>query len=170
MVPDSFPDFPDDSRLWVLALTHPAEGDTAARLEEGLGSLLGRWRHKGQAFEAAWELREGRLILVVEPSMATAPSGCAIDGMLRKVRGLAGELGFELVGEDRVLARLENGIASIPRAELAQALGSGRLGPDTPVIDLSLHHLGQLREGRLERPLARTWIGRAFKVPTPAQP
>jgi hypothetical protein len=164
MVPDPFPGLPDDSRLWVLALSQPAVGEAAARLEEGLGALLGRWRHKGQAYAAAWELREGRLILVVEPSMATAPSGCAIDGMLRKVRGLAQELGFELLGEDRVLVRQDGQIASVPRTDLAQALEEGRLGPDTPVLDLALHHLGQLREGRLERPLARTWIGRVFKV------
>jgi hypothetical protein len=167
MATDPFPGFPDDSRLWVLALSRPAKAEAAARLEEGLGSLLGRWRHKGQAYQAAWEFSEGQLILVVEPRMATAPSGCAIDGMLRKVGGLARELGLELLGEDRVLVRLGGDLTDVPRSGLPQALEEGRLGPGTPVLDLSLHHLGQLREGRLERPLAQTWIGRVFKVPTP---
>ena len=165
MATDSFPGFPDDSRLWVLALSRPADADSASRFEEGLGSLLGHWRHKGQAYEAAWELRERQLVLVVEPNMATAPSGCAIDGMLRKVGGLARELGFDLVGEEKILVRRNGDLTGILRADLGAALEEGRLGPDTPVVDLSLHHLGQLREGRLERPLARTWIGRVFKVP-----
>jgi hypothetical protein len=165
MIADPFPGFPDESRLWVLALSRPAVAEAGARLEAGLGSLLGRWRHKGQAYQAAWEFSEGQLILVVEPSMATAPSGCAIDGMLRKVGGLAKELGFELLGEDRVLVRSDGELTAFLRSDLAAALETGRLGPGTPVLDLSLHHLGQLREGRLERPLAQTWIGRVFKVP-----
>jgi hypothetical protein len=165
MLTDPFPDFPDEARLWVLALSRRADPDAATRLEEGLGSLLGRWRHKGQAYQAAWEVAEGQLVLVVEPSMAKAPSGCAIDGMLRKVGGLAKELGFELLGEDRVLVRLDGNLTEVLRADLPAALETGRLGSDTPVMDLSLHHLGQLRQGSLERPLAQTWIGRVFKVP-----
>lgn len=164
MAADSFSAFPDDSRIWVLALAEAAAADTASRLESALGEVLGHWRHKGQAYEAAWEVRENRLILVVEPNMATAPSGCAIDGMLRKVRTLVGGLGTALLGEDRVLVRLEGALADLGRSELAGALDSGRIGPETPVLDLSLHHLGQLREGRLERPLARTWVGRVHKV------
>ncbi len=168
MPSDTFPGLPDDARLWVLALSRPAEAAAAARLEEGLGDLLGRWRHKGQPYEAAWEVLEGRLLLVAEPTMATAPSGCAIDGMLRKVGALVRDLGLDLLGEDRILIRRDGALADLPRADLAGALESGALGPGTPVLDLSLHHLGQLREGRLERPLARTWIGRVFKVPAPA--
>lgn len=165
MTTESFPGFPDESRLWVLALSRQADPGQASRFEEGLGALLGHWRHKGQAYEAAWELRERQLILVVEPSMAAAPSGCAIDGMLRKVGALVRELGLELIGEERILVRMEGDLTGILRTDLAAALEEGHLGADTPVVDLSLHHLGQLREGRLERPLARTWIGRAHKVP-----
>jgi len=165
MVQDPFPQLPDDSRLWALALSRPADPDSLRHLEEGLGALLGHWRHKGHAYEAAWALLEERLILVAEPSMATAPSGCAIDGMLRKVARLVGESGFELLGQDSVLFRLDGQLTDLPRSEIQRALEEGRLVPHTPVMDLSLHHLGQLREGRLERPLARTWIGRVHKVP-----
>lgn len=168
MASPAFPGLPDDARLWVLALARPAQGEAAAALAEGLGDLLGRWRHKGQPYAAAWEVLEDRLLLVTEPTMATAPSGCAIDGMLRKVGALARDLGLDLLAEDRVLVRLDGALADLPRADLAGALAAGTLGPGTPVLDLSLHHLGQLREGRLERPLARTWIGRAFQVPAPA--
>jgi len=166
MIADPFPGIPDESRLWVLALSQRAEGEALTRLEEGLEALLGRWRHKGQAYQAAWEFRAGQLILVVEPTLATAPSGCAIDGMLRKVGGLARELGLELLGEDRILVRSDRDLTSVLRSDLQKALERGLLRPETPVVDLSLHHLGQLREGRLERPLAQTWIGRVFQVPT----
>jgi hypothetical protein len=143
-------------------------GDQDGHLAEGLAEILGQWRHKGHAYEAAWEVLEDRLILVVEPGMATDPSGCAIDGMLRKVQRLAEGLGRRVLGEDRVLVRLADGLRAFDRTELGDRLADGTLSADTPVVDRALHHLGQLRQGRLERPLAATWIGRKYRLPARA--
>ena len=160
-----FPGFPEDARLWVIALD-PAGGEPPSTLlAQGLEEILGQWRHKGHAYEAAWEVLEDGLILVVEPRMATDPSGCAIDGMLRKVQRLTASLGRPVLGEDRVLVRLADGLRAFDRAELGDRLADGTLAADTPVLDRALHHLGQLREGQLERPLAATWIGRKFRLP-----
>lgn len=160
---DLFPCLPDDTRLWVVPLD-PAEPSVDPKLEAGLAEVLGHWRHKGQAYQAAWEVLEGRLILVAEPHMARDPSGCAIDGMLRKIRRIAAEAGREVLGEEVVLARLDGQIRALPKAELGALIANGTLGPDTPILDPALHHLGQLREGRLERPLAATWIGRKYRI------
>lgn len=170
MTTDLFPGIPSDARLWVIALDSPGEANPAGSLEDGLTEILGRWRHKGNAYQAAWELLEDRLILVVEPQMATDPSGCAIDGMLRKLHRLAETHGRRVLGEDSVLVRLTDGLRIIPRAELAARIADGTLQAETPVLDRSLHHLEQLREGRLERPLAATWIGRKYKVVSAVNP
>lgn len=159
MAMDPFPGLPDEARLWVIAI-----GEGAAGIEEGLADILGRWRHKGQSYEAAWEVLEDRIVLVAEPHMAGDPSGCAIDGMLRKVQRLAESLGRKAIGEDRVLARVDGRLRDFGREELSDRLADGTLTAATPVLDRSLHHLGQLRQGRLERPLAATWIGRKHGV------
>lgn len=164
MAADLFSGFPTDARLWVIALDAPGESVAPRSLEDGLAEILGQWRHKGNAYQAAWEILEDRLILVVEPHMATDPSGCAIDGMLRKLQRLAESHGRRVLDEDSILVRLPEGLRTIPRHELGDRIADGTLQADTPVLDRALHHLGQLREGRLERPLAATWIGRRFKV------
>lgn len=164
MAADLFPGIPADARLWVIALDSRGEANPAGDLEAGLAEVLGKWRHKGDAYQAAWELLEDRLILVVEPRMATDPSGCAIDGMLRKLHRLAETHGRSILAEDSVLVRLADGLRSIPRDELAARIADGTLQAETPVVDRSLHHLGQLREGRLEKPLSSTWIGRKYRV------
>lgn len=161
---DAFLPLPDDSRLWIRALAQPLDADGRARLEAGLTEVLGNWRHKGHVYEGAWELFEDRLLAVVEPNMATNPSGCAIDGMLRKVERLAQEAGAPLLDEEQVVVRLGSGLRAFPKAELGDRLADGTLGPETPVIDLALFNLGQLRQGLLEKPLGRTWIGRKYKV------
>ena len=156
---------PPHSRLWLLALESVPGPDAQARLRAGLDRILAQWRHKGQAYQGVGVLLEPQLIAVAEPLLAAQPSGCAIDGMLRKVRRLAEELELPLVDPAAsVLVRLGNRLAAVPKAELATRLEDGTLDGATPVLDLSLYSLGDLQAGRLEAPLAATWVGRKFQV------
>jgi hypothetical protein len=157
----AFAALPDDARLWLLALTRPTE---AAVLAPEVDALLGRWRHKGVQYSAAWTLHEGRILAIAEPTLAAQPSGCAIDGMLRGVHQLAAKLGLSLEDPQAVLARLADGLHAFPRTELEARLADGTLDGATPILDLALLTLGDLRDGRLERPLAATWIGRKYRL------
>jgi hypothetical protein len=148
---------PDDARLWLLALARPTD---PAVLAPEMEALLGRWRHKGVQYQAAWTLLENRILAIAEPTLAAQPSGCAIDGMLRGVNQLTAKLGTALEDPQAVLVRLADGIHAIARADLEARLADGTLDGATPVLDLALLTLGDLRQGRLERPLAATWIGR----------
>jgi len=159
----SFAALPDHARLWLRALAAAPGPDVLPPLLEGLDGLLGQWRHKGQAYAGAFELLHGQIIAVAEPTLATAPSGCAIDGMLRKLDRLAEQLALPLLDPaTTVLVRLEAGLRPIPKADLPEALASGLLTDATPVLDLSLYTLADLRAGKLEAPLATTWIARKY--------
>ena len=155
---------PDHSRLWLLALESLPEPAAEARLRHGLAEVLAQWRHKGQVYQGQGLMLEPQLIAVAEPSLATQPSGCAIDGMLRKVRRLLEQLKLDLVDPaTSILVRIEDRLVAIPKPEIQDRLADGTLTGDTPVLDLSLYSLGDLRAGRLEAPLASTWVGRKYQ-------
>ncbi|MBP1773023.1 MAG: hypothetical protein H6P99_2186 [Holophagaceae bacterium] len=162
----AFAPLPDPARLWLLALVEPTD---AARLAPEVDALLGRWRHKGVQYQATWTLLEGRILAIAEPILATQPSGCAIDGMLRGMNQIAGRLGLALEDPQAVIVRSPDGIRAIPRADLEARLVDGTLDGATPVLDLGLLSVGELRQGRFERPLAATWIGRKYKIQAPAE-
>ncbi len=165
MHPDIFPDLPDDARLWLLGLEAAPGAGARAALAAGLDALMGQWRHKGHAYAGRWTLLEGQILAIAEPDMASNPSGCAIDGMFRRVRGLLAETGLAPVDPaTHVLVRAEDGWRAHPKAALEALLLDGTLDAATPVADLALFAVGDLRAGRLQAPLARTWIGRKFKV------
>ena len=156
---------PDHARLWLLALSSRPDPAVSLRLRAGLDALLAQWRHKGQVYQGAGEFLEPQLIAVAEPNLAAQPSGCAIDGMLRRTRRLVEELGLSLVDPDvSVLIRDQGGLTAIAKTELQARLEDGTLAADTPVLDLSLYSLGELRAGRLERPLGATWIARRYRL------
>jgi hypothetical protein len=156
----AFAALPDDARLWLLALASPIE---AAVLAPDMEALLGRWRHKGVQYQGRWTLLEDRFLAVAEPILAAQPSGCAIDGMLRGVHQIATRLGLALLDPQAVIVRLRDGIHAIPRSDLEARLADGTLDATTPVLDLALLTVGELRQGGLEKPLASTWIGRKYK-------
>jgi len=158
----AFASLPDDARLWLLALACPTE---TSALALDLEALLGRWRHKGIQYMGAWTLLEHRIIAIAEPTLAAQPSGCAIDGMLRGVSQIVARLGMALEDPQAVLVRLEKGIQAIRRSELESRLAEGTLDGSTPVLDLALLTLRDLRQGKLERPLAATWIGKKYLRP-----
>lgn len=161
-----FQALPDDARLWLMFLERPAE---PARLAPAMDAALADWRHKGTQYHATWTLLEGRLLAIAEPALAANPSGCAIDGMLRRIPRVVEAAGTALVDpNDAVVVRLSGGLCAIPRADLASRLEDGTLDGATPVLDLALYTLGDLRRGRLERPLAACWIGRKYKLKAPA--
>ncbi|WP_306589477.1 hypothetical protein [Geothrix sp. 21YS21S-4] len=160
----SFAALPDESRLWLLAFHRAPD---PAKLAPELDALLGRWRHKGIQYEATWALLEGQVLAVAEPTLATQPSGCAIDGMLRGLKQLADRLELGLLGPQVVVAKFPGGLRAFDREELEARLADGTLDGTTPILDLGLFSLGDLRGARFERPLASTWIGRKYKVQAP---
>jgi hypothetical protein len=156
---------PAHSRLWLLALTTPPGPAAETRLRHGLAEIVGLWRHKGQAYQGVGVLLEPQLIAVAEPSLADHPSGCAIDGMLRKVHRLVDQLNLGLVDPGAsILVRQGGTLVPIAKADLQARLEDGSLDAATPVLDLSLYSLEDLRAGRLEAPLASTWVGRKFRI------
>jgi hypothetical protein len=163
----AFETLPDNARLWLIAFSQPISAD---QLAPEIGALLGHWRHKGIQYTAAWAVLEGRLLAVAEPTLAAQPSGCAIDGMLRSIKQSAHRLGLDLLDPMAVLTLGEEGVQIFNRSELPARLEDGTLGAHTPVLDLSLLSLGDLRAGRLQRPLVDTWIGRKYKIQAPAMP
>ncbi len=63
-----------------------------------------------------------------------------------------------------ILVRTASKLRVVAKTELESLLQDGTLDANTPVIDLGLLELGQLRSGKLERPLAQTWIGRKYRA------
>lgn len=164
-----FENLPGNARLWLLALEAPPAPDAAGRLDRELAGLVALWRHKGLAYQGAGAMLEPQLLAVAEPTLATQPSGCAIDGMLRRVRRLVEGLGLGLVDPAQsLLVRQGDRLVAIPKADLQARLEDGTLHAGTPCLDLSLYSLEDLRAGRLEQPLGATWVARRYRLGTTA--
>lgn len=158
-----FQSFPDESRLWLFAFSAPLDLNQLTRLAQGFEAFKPHWKTHGELIDSEWMLLEDQILAVVERTMGTEPSGCAIDAMLRQTQKLAQAIELDLVDAQRVVIRQGSSLRILPKSDIPALIEFGELHPETHVLDLGLLELGQLRGGKLTRRLENTWIGRKYK-------
>ena len=120
------------------------------------------WAAHGVPLRSGRELRDDRFLIVGVDVDAEAPSGCSIDALVNRLRGLGGELSVSLIDHSPVWYREGEEIRTATRAEFRALAESGAVGRETRVFDTSLTTIGSFRGEQLERPAAETWHGQAF--------
>ena len=157
-----FDALPAHGRLWVFPASRTLTDNEAEALLEAVDAFLAQWAAHGVPLRSARELRERRFLLVGVDVDAEAPSGCSIDALVNRLRGLAGEMGLTLIDHAPVWFRKDGDIRIASRSEFRALVDAGSVGPDDPVFDTSLTRIEQARAGALEVPATQSWHGRAF--------
>lgn len=158
----SFDRLPDHGRLWVFPSSRALEPDERDALLAEVDDFLDGWAAHGTPLHSARDLREDRFLLVGVDQDASAPSGCSIDALVNRLRGLGDRLGMVLIEHGSVWYRGEEGIESATRPDFRALAASGAVTPDTPVVDTTLTRVSEVRGVGLERPARKSWHGKAF--------
>lgn len=164
-----FHEMPDRGRLWVFAAPRDLGPDEERRLLDEVDRFLEGWKAHGQPLTNARDWREHRFLFVAVDPVSEPPSGCSIDAMVRVLKGLEAELGVALTDHAPVHFRDGDEARSAARGEFKRMAAEGEVGPETPVFDTTITSVGELREGRWERPAREAWHGRAFMGMSPAR-
>jgi hypothetical protein len=157
---------PSEARLWCFGVGRPLTPEEEGRVLGEVDPFLAQWKAHGAPLAATREWREGRFLLVGVDERVTPPSGCSIDALTRILKGLEEGLGVRILGGGDVWYRetSEGGAPRrISRQEFRELAERGEVTPGTPVFDLSLTRVSDLREGRWERPARESWLRRYFE-------
>ena len=158
--PELFPGLPDSARLWVFGVARELSPSEESRLMDNVAAFLGSWKAHGHPLAARVERVYRRFLLVAVDEAVARPTGCSIDVLVDRLRALEAELGTEIVGGSPVWYRPEAegaGIERVSRSVFRERAEAGLVTEETIVFDLSLERVGELREGRWERPARESW-------------
>jgi hypothetical protein len=158
----AFDALPDHGRLWVFPLSRPLTAAERSSVLELVDVFLDQWAAHGVPLRSGRELRDDRFLLVGVDVDAEAPSGCSIDALVNRLRGLGTELGVTFIDHSPVWFRDGDVIRSASRADFRALAEAGEASPATHVFDTSLTQIRQARRGELERPARESWHGRVF--------
>jgi len=153
-----FTELPDTARLWIFGSARAPDPDETAHLVAGASEFLEEWAAHGASLRAGLDWRHRRFLLVAADESAAEASGCSIDALVGRISELEAELDLGLTDSAPVWYRDPGGgIRRVSRAEFRSLAGAGRVGPETPVFDLTLERVGELRSRGLERPAGESW-------------
>lgn len=156
-----FEEMPDDARLWVFGTDRAPGPDEARLLSHRTRAYLESWTAHDRALDAAFQLREGRFLLIAVDETAAPASGCSIDALTRHLRGMEEELGISILDATPVWYRdAEGAPVRVSREAFRDAAARGDISLDTPVLDITVDRVDDIRTGRWERPAGRSWHAR----------
>ncbi len=158
----SFDELPPDARVWIFGAERPLVETERARVLDEVDAFIGQWAAHDVPLTTARALWYDQFIFVAVDERAAGASGCSIDALVRRMKGLQAELGVELVNHAPVLYRDGSGIGRVSRERFADLVESGSISQETVVFDNTVTTVGAVRDGRWELPAANSWHGRAF--------
>lgn len=164
----SFPDLPNDARVWLFALNRDLSSDEKNALLDALEPFLASWTSHNRPVPATADVRADRVFLVAAHIDAEAlnagVSGCGIDKMEAAVEQALSDLNLERIGPLSVVYRTRDGWEEASRAEFKARASSGAISPETPVLDVTPQTLAEVREAGIERPVRTSWLGKTFEL------
>lgn len=160
---------PDTARVWVYIADRPLREAEQAEVQHRLDAFFDAWTSHGRGVQGAATILADRLLVLAAHIPSGDISGCGIDKSVHTVEDAAQALGFAWQSPLLVTYRAADGtLQSEPRGAFRKRVRSGEVTAATPVLDLTLTTLGEVRAGHLERPAGDAWHARAFRIPVAA--
>jgi len=154
----SFDALPDDARLWCFGASRAPDAPRTGHLFDSMQAFVSEWTAHRRDLQAGFDwLHERFLLIGVDESRAGA-SGCSIDALTGHLRSLGAELDLDLLDSMPVWFRDPSGhVRMVSRAEFTDLALRGEVSANTPVFDLTLTRLGDLRACGLETAAGSAW-------------
>lgn len=167
--PDPLRHLPYGARIWIYAADRDLNDLEEKRVAEILNGFCASWQSHGRRVESAADVLEGRFAVIAGRIADGELSGCGIDASVHVLDRASSELGLEWLPGLFVHYRDDHGnVRSVSRSYFRDLVGAGEVDLETPVFDLSLRTLGDLRDGSFEQPAGATWHARVFRIAQPA--
>lgn len=152
-----FTDLPGDARVWLFGAAAPVDDVDEQRVLATVDAFLVTWKAHGQPLYAGRDWRDGRFLAVAVDTSREGASGCSIDGLFRALKEIEGGIGTTLLDNSLVYYRDSiDEIHALSRGDFTYLAKTGHVGPDTPVMDLSITDVASYR-ARFQRRAADSW-------------
>lgn len=153
-----FDALPDEARLWCFGASRTPDAAQTVRLLDSMRSFIAEWTAHRQDLLAGFAWMHERFLLIGVDESRAGASGCSIDALSGHLRALGAELNLDLLDSMPVWFRDVSGqVRTVSRAEFTDLSRRGEVSASTPVFDLTLTRLADLRAGRLEAAAGSAW-------------
>lgn len=148
---------PDSARLFINGFGQKLSLSQERVIQERLDGFLPGWVAHNRPVQGAAAILFGRF-LITAATCRGGLSGCSIDSYVRNLKDLARVDGLDCLRSDLVFYRDSNGtVRSAPHLQFFEIVAADIVTPETLVFDTLIQTLGELRQGRFQRPFKESW-------------
>lgn len=156
-------ELPESARVWIYASDRDLNELEENRVVEMLSEFCAGWTSHSRPVRSAVDVIDGRFAVIAGLVQEGDISGCGIDKSTVALKTAAAELALEWLPGLYVHYRDRRGVVhSVPRRIFRELVERGDVSAESPVFDMTIETLGQLRSGGFERPAGETWHARVF--------
>jgi len=152
---------PGESRVWCFGASERPADETLEELRATMEEFLESWTAHRANLRAGFDWLHDRFLVVAVDESDVAASGCSIDALTAAVRRLEQLSDVTLLDAAPIWYRDEaDSIRRVARDEFRQLAERGAVRSDTPVFDLTVRALEDVRTGAWEVEAGRSWHAR----------
>jgi hypothetical protein len=163
---NNFGDLPDNAQVWIYAFEQELDQDKEQIIRQELDPFMHQWVAHEASVQGAFEIFFHRFV-VVAAHCPEGISGCSIDSLVRNFKNLHSFHGLNGLKGGILYFRNEQGeIQAVEQIKFRDLIESGTVSAETPIFHTALQKLAQLRSGEFEAPFEKSFLARAFPLPT----
>ncbi|MEJ2054569.1 MAG: hypothetical protein P8X42_11675 [Calditrichaceae bacterium] len=155
-----FEDFSDNAQIWIYGFDKTLTSDDKKVVRDYLDNFIRQWHSHKVPVHGDYSIMYDRFVIL---AAETDVSGCSIDSSVGIFKTLQENYNLNALNQDLVYYKNQNSVISLSRDEFQSLVDKGNIDPDTPVFNLALTGLSELRNGQWELPFSKSWHGQVFK-------
>ncbi|HEV7765030.1 MAG TPA: hypothetical protein VGQ76_08520 [Thermoanaerobaculia bacterium] len=141
----------NDAYVWIFGISPSLDAQKSDALLRQVNGFLENWAAHGTPIPGAAEVREGSFLIVAADEQREK-SGCSIDRMFGTLKQLERDLEVAILDSNRVFFREGESVRAVARSEF-----KGTANAESPVFDVLVERLGDVREGVWVKPASQSW-------------
>jgi hypothetical protein len=157
-----FEQLPPYSRVWVYQINRPLTQEEEARMSQRLQEFVTEWSSHGRDLQASFTIKEHHFLFLATNEEVASASGCSIDKSVGFMRQLEQDFNVQLFDRTQLAFRRQDGVQTVPMAQVKAQVTAGTLVPDTLYFDTLVQTVGELRQ-QWPKPAKDTWLARYFQ-------
>lgn len=150
-----FPNFEDQSRIWIYGLSRQLINREDIIVKNYLNNFIKTWKSHGDDVTGAYEILLNRFVIIT--AQTSSVSGCSIDSSVSIFKELHKKYKLNVLDLDLVFYRDVEEIKSVKRLEFDHLIRTHEITLDSIVFDTTIQTLGLLRQGQFELPVRNSW-------------
>jgi hypothetical protein len=155
----SFEALPCTARIWIYQSTRKFDAQELKKISETATAFCEQWTAHGHSLKTSFSIDHQQFLILAVDEASAGASGCSIDGSVRMLKQLQGELGTDFFERTKIPFLVENEVVLVNTSDLKKAFSDGVLNSASLTFNILTATKEELEKGWIV-PSGKTWLSK----------